>query len=83
MIEIDVAPKGCSKGKGVMLLKEYMKQKYGEIRLYGIGDSINDMPLLDASDVSYTFHYAPPEVQARATKVVGTICDALDDSERD
>ena len=83
VIEIDVAPKGCSKGKGVMLLKEYMKQKYGEIRLYGIGDSINDMPLLDASDVSYTFHYAPPEVQARATKVVGTICDALDDSERD
>ena len=83
VIEIDVAPKGCSKGKGVLLLKEYMKQKYGQIRLYGIGDSINDMPLLEAADVSYTFPYAPQEVQDMATKVVETISDALEDSMRD
>ena len=80
VIEIDVAPKGCSKGKGVLLLKEYMREKYGDIRLYGIGDSINDMPLLDASDISYTFPYAPEEVQKKATKVVETIVDALQDS---
>ena len=78
--EVDIAPLGCTKGKGVLLLKEYMKEKYGDIILYGIGDSINDLPLLEASDVSFTFPYAPELVQRRATKVVPTIVDALIDS---
>ena len=83
VIEVDVAPRGCSKGKGVEFLREYMRKQYGEIRLYGIGDSINDLPLLEASDVSYTFHYAPEQVQRKATKVVDNICDALLDSMND
>ncbi len=80
VIEIDIAPKGCSKGKGVEYLKEYMKEKWGDCILYGIGDSINDLPLIRASDVSYTFPYAPKEVQDEVTMVVDTICDALDHS---
>ena len=80
VVEIDIAPRGCSKGKGVLLLKEKMEERYGPIRLYGIGDSINDLPLLEASDVSYTFPYAPSEVQQRADYVVETIVDALDHS---
>ena len=75
--EVDIAPLGCTKGKGVLLLKEYMQKKYGEITLYGIGDSVNDLPLLEASDISYTFPYAPDFVQARASRVVPTIVDAL------
>lgn len=83
VIEIDIAPRGCSKGKGVQFLREYMKEQYGDIILYGIGDSINDLPLLEASDVSYTFPYAPEIVQKKATKVVPTIVDALEDSMHD
>ncbi len=83
VIEIDIAPRGCSKGKGVNFLREYMKEHLGDFILYGIGDSINDLPLLDASDVSYTFPYAPEELQRRATKVVDTIVDALEDSMND
>ena len=83
VIEVDIAPKGCSKGKGVEFLREYMREQYGEIKLYGIGDSINDLPLLDASDLSYTFPYAPSVVQQRATKVVDNICIALEDSMND
>ena len=83
VIEIDIAPRGCSKGKGVLFLKEYMKKTIGPCRLYGIGDSMNDLPLIDASDVSYTFPYAPKEVQERVTKVVDTIVDALEDSMRE
>lgn len=83
VIEVDVAPKGCTKGKGVERLREFYKEKYGDIKLYGIGDSINDIPLLEASDVSYTFPYAPKEVQDIATKVVDTIVDALEDSMND
>ena len=79
VIEVDIAPRGCSKGKGVEVLRRAM----GECRLYGIGDSINDLPLIEAADVSYTFPYAPKELQERATKVVDTIVDALEDSMRD
>ena len=83
LIEIDIAPKGCSKGEGVQFLREYMRHEYGEIRLYGIGDSMNDLPLIEASDVSYTFPYAPKELQDRVTRVVPTIVEALEDSMRD
>lgn len=80
VIEVDIAPRGCSKGKGVEFLREHMRGQWGDVILYGIGDSINDLPLLEAADVSYTFPYAPVEVQQKATKVVETICDALQDS---
>ena len=82
VIEIDIAPKGCSKGKGVEYLKRYMKEQWGDVVIYGIGDSINDLPLIEASDRSYTFPYAPEEVQKKATLVVPTIVDALEDSMR-
>ena len=81
--EVDIAPKGCTKGKGVEFLRDYMKEHIGECKLYGIGDSINDLPLIDVADVSYTFPYAPKEVQERATKVVETIVDALEDCMND
>ena len=79
VIEVDIAPKGCSKGKGVEVLRRHM----GDCKLYGIGDSMNDLPLIQASDVSYTFPYAPKELQEQATKVVETIVDALEDSMND
>lgn len=78
--EVDIAPLGCTKGKGVLLLRDWMREHYGEITLYGIGDSINDLPLIEAANVSYTFPYAPELVQNKATKVVPTIVDALLDS---
>lgn len=78
--EVDIAPLGCTKGKGVLLLRDYMRERFGKITLYGIGDSINDLPLLEAADVSYTFPYAPEAVQKKADKVVPTIVDALLDS---
>ena len=83
VVEVDIAPKGCSKGKGVEYLREHMRSQWGDVTLYGIGDSINDLPLLEAADVSYTFPYAPKEVREKAGKVVETIRDALDDSMND
>ncbi|MBQ6915834.1 MAG: HAD hydrolase family protein, partial [Kiritimatiellae bacterium] len=80
VIEVDIAPKGCSKGEGVKRLREWMREQWGDVTLYGIGDSNNDLPLLEEADVSYTFPYAPPELQGRADKVVPTIVDALRDS---
>ena len=79
VIEVDIAPKGCSKGAGVQAVRDY----FGECKVYGIGDSLNDLPLLLASDVSYTFPYAPAELQEKVTKVVPTIVEALEDSMQD
>ena len=79
VIEVDIAPKGTSKGEAVSVIRDY----YGDCKVYGIGDSLNDLPLLEAADVSYTFPYAPPEVQAKVTKVVENICEALEDSMQD
>ena len=79
VIEVDIAPKGCSKGAGVQAVRDY----FGDCKVYGIGDSLNDLPLLLASDVSYTFPYAPAEVREKVTKIVPTIVEALEDSMQD
>ena len=79
VIEVDIAPKGCSKGAGVQAVRDY----FGDCKVYGIGDSLNDLPLLLASDVSYTFPYAPAELQEKVTKIVPTIVEALEDSMQD
>ena len=76
VIEVDIAPKGTSKGEAISVIRKH----FGDCRVYGIGDSLNDLPLLLASDVSYTFPYAPKEVQEKVTKVVDNIVEALDDS---
>ena len=78
--EIDIAPRGCSKGKGVEILRNHLECSFGPCRLYGIGDSMNDLPLMEAADVSYTFPYAPRELQEKADRVVRTISEALEHS---
>lgn len=80
VVEIDIAPKGCSKGEGVEVLRDYYRERFGAVQLFGIGDSLNDLPLIEAADISYTFPYAPEELQKKVTKVVKNISEALDDS---
>ena len=53
------------------------------LRNIALGLAAAAMPLLAASDVSYTFPYAPKEVQEAATYVVPTIVDALEHSMKD
>jgi hypothetical protein len=43
----------------------------------GAGDSYNDLPLLTAADVSYTFHTSPAQVRAAATNTVADLAEAL------
>lgn len=76
--DVDIAPKGCSKGEALRVLQKHFRTQFDECRLYGIGDSINDLPLLKTADVSYTFPYAPKSLQQEADFVVDTICDALE-----
>jgi hydroxymethylpyrimidine pyrophosphatase-like HAD family hydrolase len=70
---VDVVGKGVSKGHGAL---EYKLIKKIEC-LGGIGDNYNDLPLLKAADVSFTFPYAPAEVQKEADYIVEDEADAI------
>ena len=71
---VDIVAAGCSKGSGLELVKARFQAELSG----GIGDSYNDIPMLAAADRAFTFPFAPPEVQARAHAVVGSVAEALE-----
>lgn len=75
---VDVVPTGCSKGVGLAVARE----RLGLGLVGGIGDSFNDLPLLDEADVAYTFNCAPEAVQEGADVLVDDVAGALVDLER-
>lgn len=72
---VDVVMRGCSKGSGV----DVLHRELGVECVVGIGDSYNDLALLEAADVSYTFHSSPQEVRDAADRVVSDLAAALVD----
>ncbi|MGI6216957.1 MAG: HAD-IIB family hydrolase [Coriobacteriales bacterium] len=70
---VDVAPAGCSKGRAVELLKQHFKTSC----IAAIGDSFNDVPMLESADISFTFNRSPQDVRERAGNVVDTVADAI------
>lgn len=78
---IDLAAKGCSKGNGIQIIKDYfhLEDKY----IYAIGDSWNDLPMLNVVKNSYTFTYAHQEVQKQAKIIVNTLAECIEDIEKD
>lgn len=71
---LDVIASGVSKGTGAIFVKEYFKAE----SLACIGDSYNDIPMLDKADISFTFKSSPKEVQDHATYIVDTLAQAVD-----
>jgi len=65
-----IMPKGWNKGRGV---REVMK-RMGCTRLLGIGDDLNDLSLLRASDVGVAVKNAVPELKA----IADIICEYED-----
>ena len=74
---LDVCGVGCSKGTGINHIVDYFNINENDV--YGIGDSWNDLPLLDSVKHGYTFTYAPNEVKNKAEKVVGSVSEAIQD----
>ena len=70
---IDVARRGCSKGKGIELLKQQLSFK----TIAGIGDSYNDIPLLRTTSPSFTFHSSPDAVKQEAQFLVDSLAEAI------
>ena len=48
-----VMGQGSDKGTAIKLLNLLLRKKYGKIRTVGLGDSANDLPLLDAVDFPF------------------------------
>lgn len=72
---VDVTAKGCSKGKAIRNLKE----KYN-IDLFGaMGDSFNDLSMLQEADFSYTFSSSPTLLKEKVNKITDSIQEALRD----
>ena len=70
---LDIIRAGQSKGTAV----QAAKQQYHADLIFGIGDSFNDIPMLDAADVSFTFRSSPPEVRAHADHEVDSVAEAI------
>ena len=72
--DVDIVSKGCHKGEA---LKIYKEKKNIDL-MCGIGDSYNDIPMLNYADLSFTFYRSPQSVQDMANKLVYDISEAID-----
>ena len=72
---VDVTPAGCSKASGL----EIVRNELGISTLGAIGDSYNDIPIMEEADIGYTFHTAPKALREAADAVVPTVSAALED----
>ncbi|WP_407272357.1 HAD family hydrolase [Radiobacillus sp. PE A8.2] len=74
---VDFVPKGISKALGVQRLIVQLGLNTDEIAV--IGDSFNDVPMLEMTPNSYAMADAHPDVQKKANKVVGNVHEAIAD----
>ena len=70
---VDVVSARCSKGKSLLLAKKL----FGIERIGAIGDSFNDVPMLEAADQSFTFFDSPEAVRKKAGCLVRSAAEAL------
>lgn len=75
LASIDILPAGCSKGTGLRRAAEY----FGATLTAGMGDSLNDVPLLEAADVAYTFHRCDEGIRQAASVLVDHASEAIAD----
>lgn len=71
---LDVVCEGVSKGNGALSIKESMHVDM----LACIGDSFNDIPMLEKADVAFTFYRADKQVQEKADYLVNSISEAIE-----
>lgn len=71
---LDVVPNDCSKGTGVNYLKENTNAT-----TYTIGDSWNDLSMIEAGDYGCTFNYAHDDIQKKADHVYSYVYEMIDD----
>ena len=74
---IDITPRDCSKGNALLKVKELFHID----TIGGIGDSYNDLPMIQKADLGFTFTYAPESIQKQADRIVEHEYEALKELE--
>lgn len=70
---IDIVMKECSKGNALKIIQK----EYQILKMAGIGDSYNDLSMLENVDVSFTFNDAPQELKDKTDYRVNSVSEAL------
>jgi hypothetical protein len=73
---VDVVPKGCTKGTGVHKLLELIHQPIDEV--YAIGDSYNDLSMIQEADFGYTFHHAHDDIKKETKYHVNYVYEVIE-----
>lgn len=73
---LDITASGCSKGSGVLTLKNILNE---DVETYCIGDSFNDISMFEVSDHAYTFHHVQKDIYQHADKQVDYVYEVIED----
>ena len=74
---VDVVAKGCSKGQGLSILCERLGIKHQHI--FAVGDSYNDLSMLQKAKNSYTFVYAQDDIKNVIPQHVNYVYEVIED----
>ena len=79
LVNVDIVAAGCSKGTGAAKAKEL----FSIGKMGGIGDSFNDLPLIEAADVGFTFPTSPEALRSAADHTVLSVSQAIETLEKE
>lgn len=74
---IDIVPKGCSKGNGVVKVAELANIELEGV--YTIGDSYNDVAMFKITDNSFTFYRVEEELKTIAKNIVDDVAECINE----
>ena len=70
---VDITLGDVSKGSAVNIIRNI----FPGVRIYAAGDAENDLAMLEAADVSFTFDHAPEKVREKCDYIIDSIADML------
>ena len=74
---VDVVPYGCSKGTGIRQLLKIIQKPIEAV--YAIGDSYNDISMIQEADFGYTFHHAHDDIKQATQYHVDYVYEVIED----
>lgn len=70
---LDMMPPGNDKGVGIGKLLAHLNLTRDQVELYTFGDSYNDLPMHMLADASFSFPWAPNDMQSQVTHVIDDV----------
>ncbi|MGL4772886.1 MAG: Cof-type HAD-IIB family hydrolase [Clostridium sp.] len=74
---VDIVPKGCSKGNGLLKLAEILNIDTKNI--YTVGDSFNDVSMFEITENSYTFNRAEEGIKQFANNKIDYVYEIVNE----